>query len=234
MTNNLPKFDGDEFEFEFEVDEDEIDYRIEVDEDDYKSLAERRGVCSFDYNGSTIFVKADVEEVSRSLSEHHGTDRWHKNIVDREVELSHQCFFIFRLNGHNWTTIISRTSLGNEDARIISLSLKTRSIYYGVSDTALALGYSIYENGDLLEELETGECYENIEWKSSIHDTNIERINIDIGVEEWVDRLFRKNDVLEPSVTFVNFVGYIMHKPGHKVTIRDNEDTIERLDFVCA
>lgn len=234
MTSNLPKFDGDEFEFEFQVDEDEVDYGIEVDEDDYKSLAERRGVCFFGYNGTTIFVKADVEDVARSMREHRGTYQWHKNIINREVELSHQCFFIFRLNGHSWTTIIPRNSFGNEDARIISLSLQTRSIYYGISDTALALGYSIYENGDLLEELETGECYENIEWRSSIHHTNTERIGIDIGIGEWVDRLFRENDVFEPSMTFIDFVGYIMHKPGHKGTIRDPDNMIERIDFVCS
>lgn len=234
MTNNLPNFDGDEYEFEFQVDEDEIDYEIEVDENDYKSLAELRGVCYFDYSGTTIFVKADVEDVARSLREHRSTYQWYKNIVNREVELSHQCFFVFRFNGHSWTTIIPRNSFDNEDARIISLSLNTRSIYYDVSNTALALGYSIYENGELLETLDTGKCYENIEWESSIHDPNIERIGIDIGVQEWLDRLFSENDVLEPGMTFVNFIGYIMNKPGHKVTILDPENMIERIDFVCS
>jgi hypothetical protein len=234
MTSNLPKFDGDEYEIEFKVDEDEIDYEVEVDEDDYKSLAERRGVCSFNYNGTTVFVKADVENVARSLREHRGTYQWHQNIVYREVELSHQCFFIFRFNGHIWTIVIPRNSSGNEDARLISLSLQTRSIYYGISDTACALEYSIYENGELLETLETSECYESIEWRSSIHDTNTERIGIDIGIEEWIDQLFRENDVLEPSMTFVDFVGYIMHKPGDKITIQDPETIIERIDFVSS
>jgi hypothetical protein len=232
MTSNLPKFDGDEYEIEFEVDEDEIDYEVEVD--DYKSLAELRGVCSFNYNGTTIFVKADVEDAARSLREHRSTYQWHKNIVNREVELSHQCFFVFRFNGHSWTTIIPRNSSGNEDARIISLSLKTRSICYAISDTACAVGYSIYENGELLENLETGECYESIEWRSSIYDTNTERIGVDIGLEEWIDRLFRENDVLEPSMTFVDFIGYIMHKPGDKITIQVPENMIERIDFVSS
>lgn len=233
MTSNLPNFDGDEYEFEFQVDEDEIDYEIEVDEDDYKSLAERRGVCSLDYNGTTVFVKADVEDVARSLRGHRGTYQWHKNIVNREVELSHQCFFVFRFNGHSWTTIIARNSLGNEDARIISLALQTRSIYYSIRDT-VALGYSIYENGELLETLETSECYESIEWKSSIHYPNKERIGIDTSVHKWLDLLFRKNDLLEPGMTFMYFIGYVIHKPGHKVTIRDPENTIERIDFVCS
>ena len=235
MTSNSSKF-IDEYEIEHEVDESEIDREVAADEYEYEreSLSEMRGVCSFSYNGTTIFTRADVEDVARSLSEHRGANRWQQNVVDREVELSHQCFFIFRFNGHSWTTIIARNNVGSEDARIISLSLQTRSIYYGISDTACALGYSIYENGDLLEELETGECYENIEWKSSIHNMTTEQIGVNVHIEEWIEKLFRENDVLEPSMTFEDFVGYIMHKSGHKITIEDPDNMLERIDLVAS
>jgi hypothetical protein len=233
MTNNFSEV-TDEDEAEYSVDAEEIDHELGVDEYECKSVAEMRGVCSFNYNGTTIFVKADVEEVAHSLREHRGKYQWHKNIVDREIELSHQCFFVFQFNGHTWTTITPRNSSGREDARLISLSLKTRSIYYRISDTTCALRYSIYENGDLLEELETGGCYENIKWKSSIHDIKTEQISVNSNIEEWIDRLFHENDVLEPSMTFESFVGYILHKPGHKITIQDPGNMIKRIDFVAS
>ena len=237
MTSNVPEFiyeyEG-EYATEYEVDEDEIDRDVEVDEYEYerKPLSELRGVCSFDYNGTTIFIRADVEDVARSISEQRVTNKWQRNIVDLEVELSHQCFFIFQFNGHNWTTIIPRNRSIDEDARLISLSLQTRAIYYGISDTACALEYSIYENGELVEKLETGECYKNIEWRSSIHDPDTGRIGINVGVEEWIEQLFYENDVLEPSMTFVDFVGYVSYKPGHKIVIKDPGNMFKSIDIV--
>jgi hypothetical protein len=234
MTNNSNNF-TDEDETEYQVDEYEIDYEVEADEHEYERepFSKMRGVCSFDYNGTTIFIRADVEDVAPSLSKHRGANRWQQNIVNQEIELSSQCFFVFQFNGHMWTTIIARNGMGSEDARIISLSLQTRAIYYGISDTACALSYNIYENGELLENLETGECYENIEWKSSIHDLTAEQMKVNIHIETWIDKLFRENDMLEPSLTFEDFVGYIMHKPGHKITIRDTNSMFKRTDFIA-
>lgn len=224
-------------------------------------IAEMRGVCSFEYNGTTVFVKACVEDVARVLSEERNANRWQQNVVDQEVELSEQCFFVFRFNGHTWTNIIARNhlvadlftseeakqlsretleqriqqaqslELNEEDPRLLSIRLKTRTIYYGVSDAACALGYHVYENGELLEKLETGEGYEITEWQSTIHDAGEEQVGED--VEGWVDQLFRENDALEPSITFMHWVGYVMHKPGHKITTRDPENSLERADFIA-
>ncbi|MDX2244878.1 MAG: hypothetical protein NW224_29740 [Leptolyngbyaceae cyanobacterium bins.302] len=164
------------------------------DENQNESVAEMRGVCTFEYDGTTLFVKADVEAVARSLSEERNASCWQQNVVGQEVELAEQCFFIFRFNQHTWTTVIARDhsvvdfatgkeakqlsreifqqkveqarslELNEEDARLLSMRLKTRTIYYGVSDTACALSYRIYENGELLEKLETDDGYEILEW----------------------------------------------------------------------
>lgn len=231
------------------------------DENQNESVAEMRGVCSFDYNGTTIFVRDNIEAVARSLSGERHASRWQQNVVGQEIELAEQCFFVFQLNGHTWTSIIARDhlcidlltneearqlsrekfqqrmeqarslELNEEDARLLSMHLKTRTIYYGISDTACALGYRIYENGELLEKLETDGGYEILEWASTIRDVNAEHIGK--NVEEWVDQLFCEHDALEPSMNFMHWVGYVMHRPGHKITPRDPESNFERVDFVA-
>lgn len=231
------------------------------DENQSESFTEMRGVCSFEYNGTTIFVKAKVEDVACSLSEERNANLWQQNIIDQEVELAEQCFFVFRFNGHTWTNIIARDhlvvelliseeakqlsretlqqriqqarslELNKDDARLLSMRLKTRAIYYGVSDTARALSYRIYENGELLERLVTGEGYEILEWESTLHDVSAEQIGED--VEGWIEQLFRENDALEPSMSFMYWVGYVMHRSGHKITTSDAENTLERADFVA-
>lgn len=221
-------------------------------------LSGKRGVGSFEYNGSTIFVKEHVEAVSHSLSNKRHANCWQKNVICQEIELTEQCFFVFRFKGHSWTNVIARDPSGldfvttketnqineeilkqemekvyslclnEEDAYLLSMDLKTRTIFYGVSDTILSLGYRIYENGELLEKFETDEGYEILEWESNIHDDRI-----DIKAEEWVDQLFRQQDIFEPSINFRRWVGYAMHKPGDKITLSDPKGYLERVDFVA-
>jgi hypothetical protein len=232
MTSDLTEFfDEDMHEIEHQVDESEIEYGVNGSELEYerKSVAEMRGICSFDYNGNTVFAKANVEDVSRAISERYSTSQWQKNIINREIELTNQCFFIFQYSGHVWTNIISRQYSNYDYAQFISKSLKTRTIDYEVSDTASALKYRIFENGELLERLNTGECYENIEWESTIHHVGAEQIG---NIEEWVEKIFIENDALEPSIEFMNLVGYWMHKPGDKITMYYTGGNIERCDFI--
>ena len=223
-------------------------------------LSEMRGVCSFNYNGRTVFVLADVESVASALTEERGASRWEKNVMNREVELARQCFFIFRFRGHIWTNIIGRDTLvlellmnqssqklerdeleerlkenlrielNEEDARLLSFRLQTKTIFYEISDTACALGYSIYENGNLLERLNTDEGYEITEWNSTIHDITKDEIE---NVEAWVEQLFRDQDALEPSIHFTRWVGYVLHEAGHKVKPTDSNNVFERTDFVA-
>jgi hypothetical protein len=232
MTINLPDFfDEDMHEIEHPVDESEIEYGVDGSELEYErqTISEMRGVCSFDYNGNTVFAKANVEDVSRAIYERHSTSQWQKHIINREIELTDRCLFIFQYSGHVWTNIISRQYSNYDYAQFISKSLKTCTIDYEVSDTARALKYCIFENGELLERLNTGECYENIEWESTIHDVETEQIG---NIEEWVDKIFIENDALEPSLEFMNLVGYWRHKPGDKITMYYTGGNIERCDFI--
>jgi hypothetical protein len=214
---------------------------------DEPSPAEMRGVVSFDYDGISVHVRADVEPVARALSEVRGARVWEQDVIGREVALGEQCFVVFRLNGHTWTHVLARDrhrrsvgesasayrrlrDLDAEDARALSEQLGTRAIYYGVSDTALALVYHVYDGGALVERLETGEGYDIDVWESTLHAVQADQIE---DVEEWVDGLFREFDALEPGMHFTHFAGYILHKPGDTIPFSDPLGLCERLDFVA-
>jgi antitoxin component YwqK of YwqJK toxin-antitoxin module len=129
------------------------------------------------------------------------------------------------------------TEFFDEDMHEIEHQVDESEIEYGVNGSELeyerksvsALQYRIFENGKLLERLNTGECYENIEWESTIHHVEAEQIG---NIEEWVEKIFIENDALEPSIEFMNLVGYWMHKPGDKITMYYTGGNIERCDFI--
>ncbi|WP_425397377.1 hypothetical protein [Aeoliella sp.] len=225
-------------------------------------LATMRGVGSFEYNGSSVFVDADVEAVSAALAQHRGASAPEVDVAGREVELTKQCFFVFRFAGHRWSQVIGResysdamnpfmggsfdpealkaelaTHLNKDDAVALSKQLGTKVLYYQVSDTAGALGYTLYDNGNEIEHLEVGENYDEegesedmLEFSSASGESG----PADEGeAYDWVDALFKRLDCFEPGVAFKHFVGYIQHKPGDKVTINDPEGQFERVDFVA-
>ena len=130
--------------------------------------------------------------MTNALSRYRKARLVEKDIVNREVTLVEQCFFIFRLRGHKWTQIIARDrliidlmmnmdfsqpdfkrrveearklELNKKDAKMMSVQLSTRALFYGISDTSCALNYELYEKGKLIEQLETGVGYEICKWK---------------------------------------------------------------------
>jgi hypothetical protein len=225
------------------------------------SVQNRRGVNSFEYNGRSIFVKADVDKVSAALAKHRGTSQRKTNIADRPVTLAKQCFFVFRFAGHTWTQIIGRDSLDdvnpfmgakfdleklkasaatllNEgDAKAISSELGTTALYYFVGDTAYGIGYTLYDDGELVEKLEAGETLDEAgedlgdkcEWQSA---TGASGPADAYAAMPWVDALFKRLDAFEPGIFFGMLVGYFGHKPGEKVTISNKQGQFERIDFV--
>jgi hypothetical protein len=207
----------------------ELSWRVRQEE----ALSETRGVCSFDYNGTIIFVRSDVESVAHNISNNRNAV-WQRYIIDQEVMISDKSFFIFRLSGHEWTNVIASDificRLNEEDACLLSEQLKTRTIYYGISDCACAVEYRIYENGKLLEALTTTEGYEISMWMSLIHNTCEMRIQEDI--EKWIDSLFRELNALEGGAMFMYWLNPIFYEKGASITNRDPDNIVERCDLV--
>ena len=229
--------------------------------DDKFDLATARGAASFDYNGASVFVRADVDAVSAALAKHRSAAGCETDIAGKEVELAKQCFFVFRFAGHQWTQIIGRdsytdsanpfmagsfdpetlkaqmaTHLNESDAAKISEAWVPPPLYYAISDTAAALNYTLFEKGQQIEHLEEGETYDeegDSEDVLKFSSTSGKAGPKDSGeVYDWVENLFKQLDCFEPGVAFTHFVGYVMHKPGEKVTINNDKDELERLDFV--
>ncbi len=225
-------------------------------------LSSARGVVSFDYNGRSLFVDADVETVSNALAKHRNAPNHKTNIVGQEIELSKQCFFVFRFTGHRWTQIIGRDSytdssnpfladsydpeklkaqlalhLGKDDAQAISEHLETKVLLYSISDTAGAIEYRLYDKGEQVEYFEEGEKYDEEGDCEDFFEFHSERGEIgpkDSGQSyEWINQLFRNLECYEPGIAFTHFVGYVSHNAGDKVTIKDQKEDFERIDFVA-
>jgi len=227
-------------------------------------LSDMRGVTSFEYNGKSVFVKADVEAVSAALAKHRRASLRKTDIAGKPVELAKQCFFVFRFAGHTWSQIIGRdpfldsedganpfaggfdveklnaivaTHLNEDDAKAISSELKTTALYYFIGDTSFAIGYSLFESGELVEKLDAGEAYDeegndlepSFSWYSKTGESGPADARAAMSRAE---ALFKRLDALEPGLNFQWLVGYVMHRPGDEVTVSNQRGDFERIDFV--
>ncbi|WP_017663024.1 ankyrin repeat domain-containing protein [Baaleninema simplex] len=123
-------------------------------------ISEQRGLVSDCLNDNLILVKGDVEQVAEALCRVRNATVWKHDVFEQEVELTNECFIVFKFHGHSWTVIHEevvyswKNGLKDKDARAISQQLQTQAIEYGVSDTAGVIGYKLYDRGELLEEFE--------------------------------------------------------------------------------
>lgn len=120
-------------------------------------VAEWRGLVSEDVNDRLILVQADAEAAAEALYQVRGANIWMKDVFEKEVELTNECFVVFQYSGHSWSVVheenvyFENRGLTEEDAQKISQYLETKTINYGVSDTAGAIGYEFYDSGELIE-----------------------------------------------------------------------------------
>ena len=201
-------------------------------------LTKQRGAVPFDRNLTLLLAKSPVNKVAQAFCGAFNTDVWHKNVLSKEVTIVDPSFLIFQLSGHKWTNIlgisIDSFSWSKPDkANRLSKTLEGRVIYFGVSDTAEAVAYSLFDNGKLLEELD---FYEGVSddlgdpkshrFVSKLRKTKASQIT---NVEAFVDEFFRSQNALVPPV------GRSSYNIGEKVIIDiaglDPED-VARMDFV--
>ena len=224
------------------------------------TVTKMRGVGTFDYDGKSIWILADPEAVTDALSYVRKAKVVRKDLRNKSVKLTDQFFLIFRLEGHTWTQIIAgdrlilgllmnmdklkltkkerdrrfnearKLELNKQDAKLLSEQLSTRALFYGISDTAGALMYEFYENGELIEQLETTEGYKVNRWKSTLHPIRKKEME-HTDVLKWINELFIELDIFDPGLSF----DYMSDQIGKKVTIGDlvdDSETFERVDFV--
>jgi hypothetical protein len=179
----------------------------------------RRGLRNIDSNNDLVFIRAPMDDVAHALADR--TERWERDVLGREVVLNPQCAFVFRLRGHSWTIIaplfvpvpFGWALVGElrQHAPALSAMLKTRIIDFWVSDTTISIGYSLYENGELLEQLRATE-------DSGRPGTFTSRLRAlqpqNIGnIWEFTHQFLVAQDVLEPGINFGYFLSPFLHHP---------------------
>ena len=195
-------------------------------------IAQLRGVGTFDTNEILVFVAQPVDIAAAAFQKFRKLKTRVANAAGKTVTVRDPSYVVYRLKGHAWTIIDSYASMGKyvdpDDAKALSKSLKCRTIFYGNSDTASATGYDLFDNGKRLEHFE---CYESVEFESSIRKVNAPDDGPDIY--PFVEQFMKDQDALAPSWTV--YFGAICHKPGDKVKLDFfSAEEVTRVDYVSA
>lgn len=199
-----------------------------------EKLAKMRGVVTFEYNVGMMLVEADVEKTAAALAALRPGSVLHASAQEKGFKIEKQNLVIARIKGHTWSVVYESKFLGvgaltEADAKEVSKAIGCRAMHYGNSDTACALGYGLYEKGKLLESMNTDESYEILDFKSPGLKTEVDAIE---DVTEYVEGLFEELDALEPGLNFHSIAGYIMIKPGDKISLKGIAKDMERIDVV--
>src|SRR5215470_7729298 len=117
-----------------------------------------RGSWTTDYNNSLTLIYAPIDHVVDALADR--TERWEKGVLGRDIVIGEQGGgFVFQLCGHTWTEAVLeqfkpiRRFVWSLPEQALSQRLNTRMISYSASDTSGYIGYRLYENGEVLEDL---------------------------------------------------------------------------------
>ena len=197
-----------------------------------ETLAEMRGVGTFDTNEILVFVPRPVEEVAAAFKKHRKLNTLVASAMGKTITVGDPSYLVYRLKGHAWTVIDSYHAMGRyvktEDAKVLSKLFKCRTIFYGNSDTASATGYDLYDNGQRLEHFY---CFDDLQFESKLRDIAPPEDGPDIY--PFVDAFMKEHDAFAPSWSI--YFGAICNKPGDKVKLEFAAgDEVVRLDYVSA
>ena len=196
--------------------------------DDNRAIAEawqapwesRRGVFTTDYNNSVILIRASIDAVAYALAER--TERWERDVLGREIVLGGESAFVFRLRGHAWTELIVErlkpSLLVDPGEQGLSRRLATPVIGYSVSDTSGAIGYDLYDNGELLEKffaMEGDDSADNMLW-SRRRDLKLSDVS---NIWDFAQTFLIEQDAFDPGIDFDYFVDRRPYRPGERVTV---------------
>jgi hypothetical protein len=183
----------------------------------------RRGVRTTDYNNSVVLIRASIDEVGRSLTDL--TERWERDVLGKEIVVGDEGAFIFRLRGHSWTEVVigplqADQSLGLWE-RELSSRLATRVITYSVSDTMGAIGYDLYERGELLEKLDatddgSGKASRDTKFSSRLRPLKRNDIT---DIWSFTEEFLVAQDAFEPGIEFTYFLGRQKYRPGDRLKV---------------
>jgi len=180
----------------------------------------RRGVFTTDYNNSVTLIRASIDAVAGALAER--TQRWERDVLGREIVLGGESAFVFRLRGHTWTELVVErlkpSLLVDPGEQVLSRRLATPVIAYSVSDTTAAIGYDLYDKGELLEKfsaVEGDDSADNMLW-SRHRDLKLSDVT---DIWDFARSFLIEQDAFDPGFDFDYFVGRRPYKPGDRLTV---------------
>ena len=200
-----------------------------------KEWDKARGIETTDYNNSLVLLRASVEDVAQALAPH--STIWERDVLEREIVLSKTALFVFRLQGHTWTEIVYRgytnpiqQALGQDWERSLSQRLDTQLISYNVSDTTNSIGYSFWQDGELLEEWTSGDG--DSQFFSKLRTVTV---NDENKIQTCAYEFFREQDAFEPGITFTYFldphINSLKSSPTSANTSVDNRVVVQNPGF---
>jgi hypothetical protein len=220
---------------------------------DWPTLAERRGVASFEYNGSSVFLRAGVEQVAAALKARRKARIWRRDVFGQPVTIAEQCFFVFRLRGHRWTQVIARDQAegdavlalvrarraGKRPARVTAARQAQLANLKEADAQALSAALStpaiFYGVGDTAVALdyvlfENGRAVERLRTGEAYGDVEFSSDLRKVraaglrDVERFVDAFFRSQDALEPGWNLGTLVGRYRPDAGDEVVVNDPDE----------
>jgi len=216
-----------------------------------QSWEHKRGIVSTDVNEFALLIKAPADDVAKSFVRARNATIWIRDIYEKSLQSTAMCFVVYQFKGHDWTLIqhihndYGKDSLGQDDARVLSGELATKGIYYGNSDTAGSIGYTLFDCGQEVEAFKYGQDYEqhfdeesgeedfdegefSMTFHSKVRSEDVDEIDDPCT---FADRFFKLQDALVPGWSESSRCTW---EPGQDFTIQGwPADTFVRIDFIA-
>jgi hypothetical protein len=173
-----------------------------------------RGIWMMDYNNLLLLARSPVEEVAGAIAE--DAEVWERDVLGRQVVVGRDALFVFRLQGHRWSTVVprldGRAPFGHKGyawEQWLSRRLRQPVITYDVSDTCGSVGYTLVEGGEVAEDFfaedqGSGPAPERSWFTSTRRDVGLGQIG---NIYDFASDFFVEQDALEPGIAFGYFVG---------------------------
>src|SRR5262249_50025806 len=160
------------------------------------------------------------------------------DVLGKRLTLAPRSFLAMRFRGHEWTAIRHWSCddmfawITEDDARAASERVGGRAIYFGVSDTAGALTYALYERGELLERYSRGEEEDYGEGDGPVDSFESKLRDPEAAGSFDVDTAVREQGAFVPS--FGLALGF-MRRPGLMASFSVGglePDDFDRVDYI--
>ncbi len=201
-----------------------LDYALEAGHDRIAAYLEQkggkrwqvenaRGLATPDVNEFALLIKAPLDPVSEAFADIRSARKLEKDIGGRPVVTPAEGYLSFRLKGHEWTLIealyydiMTQAGLTEKDAQRLSERLGAPVIFFQMSDTAYAIGYRFYENGQEIESFSFSPGYGEFEEPEGDYgpEETAEDLEEDLVIEFESQRRTVESDRLNEGFRFVH------------------------------